>query len=101
MVNNLNFDGTAFYMRGKKIDLGLENANRITCTDEITVGDLVLTKKNAKLILILYVDYEVENIGHVDFAGVEPDGNSDRLILLNRCDIDFVVKKAKDKSTSL
>lgn len=61
-------------------------------TEKLSEGDLVKIKGSDDLISVKYVNYEVPNVGVVDYAGVRIDEEGDWLVLFNQKDIEEAVK---------
>ena len=66
----------------------------ITFHEKLEVGDTVKLKLEPKLVTVKYVDYEIPNLGKVDYAGVKEDDTS-YLVLFNQKDIDIKPQKEK------
>lgn len=63
--------------------------------EEIEVGTVVKLKNFDDKIEILYKNYEIPNLGIVDYAGKNLDNESDDLILFNQKDIESIKEKGK------
>ena len=59
-----------------------------TFKEEIHVGDIVRTKGTSRIIMIKYVDYNINDLFRADYAGVEYNSDNEDLILLGSDDID-------------
>ena len=59
-----------------------------TFLDEIHIGDIIITKGTGRIVVIKYIDYNINNSLHADYAGVLYNSDSDDLILLGSDDID-------------
>ena len=66
----------------------------ITFHEKLEVGDTVKLKLEPKLVTVKYVDFEIPNLGKVDYAGVKEDDTS-YLVLFNQKDIDIKPQKEK------
>ncbi len=70
----------------------------ITVKEKLSVGDKVKIKKLDSMMLVKYVDYEIQGIGKVDYAG-EKLGKDEkgRLYFFNQKDIEKIVQKINEE----
>lgn len=70
--------------------------NQITISQKLNVGDIVKLKDSDYSIEIEYVDYEIPNIGIIDYAGSKIEIPSSRLVLFNQKDIEYKIDTKKN-----
>ena len=70
----------------------------ITVKTRLNIGDIVKLKGREYTVVIEYVDYEMEGIGKVDYAGKRTDGKEANLLcVFNQNEIDSIVKISNKK----
>lgn len=64
----------------------------VSIEEKLEVGDIVKLKNFADKIEILYTDYEIPNVGLVDYAGKNLEHDTENLTLFNQKDIETFEK---------
>lgn len=77
----------------QKIDINEVLNRQDGFKESISVGDLVRLKTVDYVVEIKFVNFNVPNLGIVDFAGSRIDEKSDDLVLFNRKDIECLVNE--------
>lgn len=67
----------------------------ITIEERLNIGDIVKLKKMDDFICIQKVNFEISNVGIVDYAGTKENSDDDNLILFNQKDIEKKVTQEK------
>lgn len=100
-MDNLNFKDLNFMApNGKIVE---DNStymeviqNNTDIEDKLEIGDIIKLKGVDNEIEVLYIDYNIPNIGIVDYAGKYVDDDSNELVLFNQKDIALLVGKKKN-----
>lgn len=77
---------------GNLLEKNNATINQITYPEKLQPGDIVKLKNSDYTILIKYVDYQIPNIGVIDYAGSKIEIPSSRLVLFNQKDIEYKVE---------
>ena len=67
--------------------------------EKLRIGDVVKLQGRDYEVVIEYVDYEVKDIGKVDYAGKRADGlEPNSLSLINQYEIEKIIRKHNKKT---
>ena len=67
--------------------------NELFVAEKLDVGDIVKLRNFDDKIEVTNVDYEIPNVGIVDYAGKNLDHESNNLIIFNQKDIELYEKR--------
>lgn len=67
--------------------------NTITFEEKLIEGDIVKLKDTDCTIIVKYINYEIPNIGIIEYAGTKVEIPSNRLVLFNQKDIECKVNE--------
>lgn len=102
--NNAFSHFSCFNADGKTYDIdGLENylteqRKNPKIKEKLRIGDVVKLQGRDYEVVIEYVDYEVKDIGKVDYAGKRADGlEPNSLSLINQYEIEKIIRKHSDE----
>lgn len=69
----------------------------ITYKEKLEIGQEVKLKGIDYTVIVKYIDYQIPDLGKVDYAGPRSDGADERLRLFNQKDIEKVISTKKEK----
>lgn len=95
-ANNTNFSlNSVNYLDKNEKEISYSFLENISCNEDIQVGDLIKLKGSEFIVRIEHVNYQIKNIGAVDFAGTIIQTNE--FVIFNRYNIDKKIEKSYKK----
>lgn len=93
-VTNFN-DVTLKDANGNVIDKD-NISNKTTFTEKLKVGDIVKLKDVNYTVEVKFIDYDIPNVGVMNYAGSKIEIPSSRLVLFNQEDIEYKIENKQN-----